>query len=203
MSVPMSQVLTTVRTFLNDDNATTFTDQVIIPKIQEAHRELQTELWLVGSPVVRGDFIATLAIGGIVLTGGPTDMLAPTELFEADVGNTNYLPMTEVTYLPQTVVAGPLSIYWSWQRETLLLNPTTVARKIYLRYRKSIAIPVIATDLIGILSGELYLAARAAAIVAGTLANEKVYETMTAQAKENLGKVIISNRGQQKPVNRP
>ena len=50
----MSQVLTTARTYLNDDNITQFPDPVLIPKIQEAHRELQEELWVCGSPIMRG-----------------------------------------------------------------------------------------------------------------------------------------------------
>src|SRR6266404_2976067 len=98
MSVPMSQVLATARTLLNDDNATTFTDFVLIPKIQEAHRELQNELWVCGSPIVRSDFLAALPIAAITFAP-PADMLAPTEVFESDSPATTWFPMTEQIYL--------------------------------------------------------------------------------------------------------
>ena len=108
MAALMSDVLTTARTYLNDDNAQQFPDPVLIPKIQEAHRELQTELWVVGSPLVRGQ-TAPLAYTTPATTltaalAGVTDFLCPTALFEnasaATLVTPGWTPMTEAIYIP-------------------------------------------------------------------------------------------------------
>lgn len=219
MSVPMSQVLATARTYLNDDNATQFPDPVLIPKIQEAHRELQTELWVVGSPLVRNQNQLT---GGsipnslnVILSPNPTtgaylisDFLCPTALFENALASSQFspgwTPMTEAFYVP--IGYTPVATYqwWIWQDEILSVAPTTaVGRALILQYRRNIPIPQVATDLIGILYGEAYLAARAAAITAGTVGNLDVFTALSAIAKEQLSKVIVANRGQQKPTLKP
>jgi hypothetical protein len=208
MSVPMSQVLSTVRTYLNDDNNTQFPDPTIIPKIQEAHRELQEELWVMGSPLVRGQ-TAPLAYAtpGLILPALPVDFLCPTALFENAAGSVaaspGWAPMTEAFYIPLGTVQVATLGWWIWQQEQISLAGATVNRAVIIQYRRLITIPVVATDLIGILFGESYLAARAAAIVAGTVGNAEVFAAMTALAKENLGKVLSANRGQQKPSMKP
>lgn len=207
MSVPMSQVLTTARTYLNDDNSTTFPDPVLIPKVQEAHRELQEELWVVGSPLVRGQTFLTYTATQTVLTGYPTDFLCPTALFENAPGSTSvsagWLPMTEAFYIPLGTIQDTTLRFWVWQQESIIVAGSSSSRAVSAQYRRLITIPVLATDLIGILFGESYLAARAAAMAAGTLGNAEALAAMTALSKENLGKVIAANRGQQKPLLRP
>jgi hypothetical protein len=204
----MSQVLTTARTYLNDDNSTQFPDNVLIPKVQEAHRELQEELWVIGSPLVRGQ-TAPLAYltPNVVLPALPADFLCPTAVFENAAGSLStaagWQPMTEVFYIPLGTAQGATLGYWAWQQEAISVLGATVNRAVIVQYRRLITIPVLATDVIGILFGESYLAARAAAITAGTVGNEAVYDKMTALSKENLGKVIAANRGQQKPPLKP
>jgi len=203
----MSQVLVTARTYLNDDNATQFPDQVLIPKIQEAHRELQEELWVVGSPIVRGQTLVAYATPTQVLGAMPQDFLCPTALFEntagATVSTAGWQPMTEAFYIPLGTVLGPTLGWWVWQQEVITVAGATASRAVVVQYRRQITIPVLSTDLIGILFGESYLAARAAAICAGTVGNEAIYTAMTALSKENLAKVISANRGQQKPIMKP
>ena len=207
----MSQVLATARTYLNDDNAIQFPDPVLIPKIQEAHRELQEDLWVVGSPLVRGQTaVLTYTTPATNLTtamAAVTDFLCPTALYENAAGSTivqaGWAPMTEAFYIPLgTAMAATLG-WWSWQQEVIIVAGATVNRSVIVQYRRQITIPVVATDPIGILFGESYLAARAAAIAAGTVGNAEVYAAMTALAKENVGKVISANRGQQKSPMKP
>lgn len=207
MSVPMSQVLTTARTYLNDDNATQFPDQTLIPKIQEAHRELQEELWVVGSPLVRGQTQVNYSAGATTLGAMPTDFLCPTALFENQAGVPvsfpGWTPMTEAFYIPLGYTQTNQLNWWVWQQEVINVAGANQNRAVVIQYRRQISIPILATDVIGILFGESYLAARAAAISAGTVGNAEVYAAMTALAKENLGKVIAANRGQQKPSMKP
>jgi len=79
----LSVALSMARGFLNDTNATNWTDANLIPFMQQAHYELQTDLWIVGSPVVRG------VCGPIVVPTGidpninpllPTDFIIPTHI---------------------------------------------------------------------------------------------------------------------------
>ena len=207
MSVPMSQVLVTARTYLNDDAAVQFPDQVIIPKIQEAHRELQEELWVVGSPLVRGQVLLGYTAPGTTFPATPNDFLCPTAMFENGAGSNqaspNWTPMTEAFYIPLGTVVGPTLSWWAWQQEQIAIPGATQNRAVVMQYRRLIPIPVLATDLIGILFGESYLAARAAAMTAGTVGNKDIMDTATALAKENIGKVISANRGQQKPLIKP
>ena len=211
MAVFMSQVLATARTYLNDDNVTQFPDPVLIPKVQEAHRELQEELWIIGSPLVRAQtaplaYVAPAVTLTTALTG-VTDFLCPTALFENASGATiiqaGWTPMTESFYIPLGYAMAATLQWWAWAQEVIVLGGATVNRAVIVQYRRQITIPVVATDPIGILFGESYLSARTAAIAAGTVGNKEVYEAMTALAKENLGKVISANRGQQKSSMKP
>jgi hypothetical protein len=208
MPTPMSLVLTLARTYLNDDNATQFPDPVLIPKIQEAHRELQEELWQVGSPIVRAQSaVLAYATPATSLAAPPADMLCPTQLFENAAGSlitsAGWLPMTEAFFIPLGTVQTTTLVWWVWQQEVITLAGASVNRAVIIQYRRLIPIPVAAGDPIGVLFGESYLAARAAAIAAGTLGNAEVYTAMTSLAKENLAKVISANRGQQKPNLKP
>lgn len=209
MSVPMSQVLTTARTYLNDDNATQFPDPVLIPKVQEAHRELQTELWNVGSPLVRGVSTALSLLTGIKLLNAtstpalPADLLCPTLLFESAASSGPFMPMTEVFYIPLGLTPGTTMGYWSWQQEQIALVGASATVFIVVQYRRLITVPVLSTDLIGVLFGESYLAPRTAALAAGSVGNKDAMMAMTDLAQQNLSKVISNNRGQQRPLMGP
>jgi hypothetical protein len=211
MAALMGDVLTTARTYLNDDNALQFPDPVLIPKVQEAHRELQTELWIIGSPLVRGQ-TAPLAYTTPATTltaalAGVTDFLCPTALYENAAGSTivqpGWTPMTEAIYIPFGAAMSATLIWWSWQQEVIQLAGSSANRAVIVQYRRLIPIPTVSTSPIGILFGESYLASRAAAITAGTVGNAEVYAAMTALSKENLAKVISANRGQQKSPMKP
>lgn len=209
MSAPLSTALAIARTYLNDDNAIQFPDAVLIPKLQEAHRELQEALWVCGSPVVRKQSAPlNYNSGDINLIGGlPTDLLCPTMLFDNAAGSTiaslGWSPLTEAFYIPLNTASAATLSYWIWQQESITLSPASANRVVIIYYRRAIPIPALTTDLIGILFGESYLGPRGAALAAGTLGSAEALAAMTAVAKENLGNVITANRGQQKPSLRP
>jgi len=207
MSVQLSQVLNTTRTYLNDDNATLWTDPVLIPKIQEAHRELQGQLWMIGSPIIRAQSLgiaipinaSNTNVTTLNPTNYPTDMLNPTQCWEAAASPTTYTQLTEAFYIPLGYAAAATLVYFVWQEENLILPPCTAARTLIIQYRRSIPIPAVSTDPIGILFGEIYLASRAAAICAGAVGNAMVFDKMTAQAQQNLDRILMTNRGSQNP----
>lgn len=205
-----SQVLTSVRTYLNDDNVTVWGDPLLIPKLQEAYRELQTKLWEVGSPAVRAVQSGIVVPIGTALLPAPLDLVCPFFLMEASPApGADWVPMTEINDIETlslssvAPLAGRIN-FWSWRGEAVKLYPCAVARQVTIFYRRFFPTPTAATDfLLGVVDAELYLSARVAAMAAGSVGNEKVYEVMTALAKENFDRVVFSNRGQQKPVARP
>jgi hypothetical protein len=200
-----SVALATARTLLNDDNATVWTDPILLPKLQEAHRELQTDLWLVGSPVVREVTIPILVSQGNTDLGAnqPLDLVSPTALKEAESADGTWVDMTEVNYIPFDVAKTSKLVYWAWRGEKIRFLGATANRYVVVFYRKLITVPATATDPIGIIFGELYLGARTAALAAGSVGNKDVYDTVTALAKANFEKVVAANRGQQKPIYKP
>jgi hypothetical protein len=285
----LSVALAMARGFLNDVTGQVWSDPNLIPYLQQAHYELQTDLWVTGSPVIRG------VSGPIYVPSGaapninpllPTDFLIPTHADECGLsGSTttvNYadlaisataqnvvssaahpfsaaqvgfiienvagtgfypgdyvivsvtgvnatlaenigeagatagtgtliygtvddiwVPMTEQFFLPLTAVPGPTLIWWSYREENLIMVGSTANRFINFQYRRQIPIPQLATDPIGMIFGELYLGARGGAIAAGSTGNDAVEQKLDALAKQNFSKVVMANRGQQKPVTKP
>lgn len=285
-SVQLSVALSQARTFLNDTNATVWTDANLIPSMMQADQELQMHLWLIGSPVIRSqtspilvpagynpninsllpsDFLiptlgqecgqVNVVITGVAVTGnsavysyssssgtgsvaipapgmtvtitgfvthvgnnvtgivvsvgsGTFTLVTTTQVNETNpaVGNMPdnvWIPLTEAYFLPLGYAIGPVLTWWSFQEETILIAGSSVNRYVSYEYRRQIPIPNTATSQIGITYGEMYLGARGAAIAAGSLGNAAVAGILDAIAKENFGMVVMANRGQQKPINKP
>jgi hypothetical protein len=201
-----SDALATARSLLGDAGATFWTDAVLLPLLQEAHRELQLDLWTVGSPVVRAVSSAiSVSIGAVDLgVNQPSDMINPTHAFEAaSASPTAWEPMTEVTHIPLDVAQTSKLVYWCWRGERILFLGSTALRYVKLQYRKKITVPALVTDQIGITFGEIYLSARIAALAAGSSGNEAAFKLATEMATLNYKKVIEANRGQQSPPVRP
>lgn len=284
-SVELSVALAQARTFLNDTNATVWTDANLIPSMQQADQELQMHLWMIGSPVIRSqtgpllvsagynpningllpsDFLIptlgwecgqvnavltqvavsggnavysyasstgtgtistpapgmTVTITGFVntvnngtftitaATGATFTVVEVTQVNETHAGvgimpDNLWIPLTEQFFLPLGYAIGPVLTWWSFQEEEILLSGSSVNRYVNYQYRRQIPIPNSATSEIGITYGEMYLGARGAAIAAGSVGNAAVAAILDGIAKENFGMVVMANRGQQKPINKP
>lgn len=202
----LSVALASARTWLNDDAASTWLDAALIPKCQEAHRELQTKLWNVGSPAVRKvSAVQTITAGGLVLSSTLTDMLTPFRILEyAATGETiaDATEVTEVNFLPSKAVTAKLD-FWCWKEEAIAFLGSSTDRKIVVHYRKLITVPTLSSSEIGVIFGELYIGARAAAIAMGSVGNKDAYDILTANCKENFDLVVQAQRGQQTPPIRP
>lgn len=201
----LSVALTTARTLLNDDVSAVWSDASLIPKAQEAHRELQAKLWEVGSPVVRAQSPPIMVNAGATTITLPVDLLTPFKLVEyAATGESlvNSVEMTEQNYLPTVAPAATLK-YWAWRGEFIELVGASVGRNVVIYYRRLITIPTANNDPIGILFGELYLAARTAAMAHGSVGNIEAAGFMSQKANDSFNQVIAAQRGQQRPQARP
>lgn len=293
-SVELSVALSQARTYLNDNNATVWTDANLIPCLQQADLELQMKLWNIGSPVIRemtGPLLVTAGYSPNINANLPNDFLIPTlgqecgqvtavltqvavsaglatysysssagsgnitapapgmyvtitgfstggnnvvnkvivsvvagtsftvvattqanetHAATAAMPDNNWIWMTEQYFLPldwtlaQSTYQGyPVLTWWSWQEETIIFFGSSSNRYVNFQYRRQIPIPSGATDEIGITFGQVYLSAKGAAIAAGSVGNAAVAALLEAEAEKNFTMVLLANRGQQKPVNKP
>jgi hypothetical protein len=180
------------RTYLGDDRGVKFTDATLMPKLQQAHRELQLKLWLNGLPVTKEvSAIFTVPAGAVDLgVNQPTDLIEPQLMKEKAVGEpiSRFIDMTEVNELPDVDQSDSLR-YWCWREEIITLLGATTTREVRLDYIKGLTIPVLKTDPIGFILGEAFLGPRTAAL-AGADSNE--------DAQNRLSEIIAANvRGSQ------
>ncbi len=195
MSVQASVVLTTARSFLNDDAATNWTDAALFPKLQQAHKELQIKLRRAAAPVMKNTYVETVASGTSFATP-PADLVAPIQLWETSAGGAanTYALMTEADPLPNVVPAATM-IWWAWIEESVQFIGSSTSRQILMSYWRSLTLPVANTDTIGFINGELYLAPRTAAIAAGSVGQAAEMQALAQLADSSLTEVILSNRG--------
>lgn len=196
MSVQLSVVLATARTFLNDDAATNWTDNALIPKAQQAHKELQIKLRRAAAPVMKTTYTETLAINATQFATPPSDLVAPIQLWETSSGGAinTYALMTEANPLPNVLPVATL-IWWAWIEEVVTFIGSSAARKVLMLYWRALPLPQANTDPIGFLNGELYLAPRTAAIAAGSVGQSDEAQLLASMADSSLSEVILSNRG--------
>lgn len=196
MSVQASVVLATARTLLNDDAATNWTDAALIPKLQQAHKELQIKLRRAAAPVMKNQYTEVLAASATGFVTPPADLVAPIQLWETSSGGAvnTYALMTEADPLPNVVPTTTL-IWWSWRDEFVTFIGSSAIRQVLMLYWKSLALPAANTDLIGFINGELYLAPRTAALAAGSVGQAAEMQALATLADGSLNEVILSNRG--------
>lgn len=201
----VSIVAASTRAYLNDVDGITWTDAHLLPLIQEAHKELQTELSLNDIAVVRVQITNAPTVSGIHLpayatslnTAGlmPPGLLEPIQINERDWGDMtpeDYLEMQRMPFLPNYSQTNFL-YFWTWMGEDILFVGATVDRDIQLRYRTSLATPLNMNSTMGFLRAELYVGPRAAALACINTGDVKKGTFLQRQADMNLDKVIRSN----------
>jgi len=196
MSVLTSVVLATARTLLNDDAASNWTDAALIPKLQQAHRELQIKLRRAAAPVMKAQYTEVVGANVTAFATPPANLVAPIQLWETSSGGAinTYALMTETDPLPN-VLPTTTMIYWSWKNEVVTFIGSSAVRQILMLYWRSLAIPQANTDVIGFIDGELYLAPRTAALAAGAVGQAAEMTALAQLADNSLAEVILSNRG--------
>jgi hypothetical protein len=196
-----AQVLDSARTHLNDEYGSLWTDQKLLPKLQEAHRELQSTLFLAGIPVIN-DVTAVLTVPANVIDGQnvdmstvagyPTNLVRPIWMKERTVGqqNQDFIDMIEVDFIP-SISKDTRLVYWAWIGQTIMLLGATNDVQVQLRYRGSITVPTKVTDDCVVLFSETFLSYRTAALaIASTGQDDNKFRTLDAMAERNLDKLM-------------
>lgn len=199
MAVTALVALTTARTLLNDDAASLWTDVALIPKLQQAFRELEAKLRINAASIMRKTVVNNVSAHGTTYTA-LTDIIEPIRLWEKAVGDpdTSYVQMTEQDPLANNVEATTL-IYWQWDGALINFIGASANRTVKLTYWRTLAEPAASSDSLFFINAELYLAPRTAALAAGSVGEKDKFEAMTAVAEGNIELVIQANRGRQAP----
>lgn len=201
MSVTAEVVLTIARTYLNDDASTLWQDQLLFPKLQQAHREMQQILKSHAVYVMRTLSAPIEVLSTATSVTLPLDMMEPIQLWEAAHGGaiTTFVPMTESDPLPFLDQGATLG-YWQWADETISLVGASADRDVLIKYWRQLPIPQLNTDLIGFINGEMYLGPRVASLAAISTGNQALHDLLAGVATQSIGMVAISNRGRAMPV---
>jgi len=196
------------RALLNDVAATLFTDAVLLPSLQKAHRELQVLLWENGLSVIKEvTAVIDVAIGATSLGASlPADILEPKTLQERADGSTSeddWVNVSETDNLPRVDPTTRIS-YWAWREEVIEFIAPTTAREVKLRYLKGLTVPTSGSSAIGLIFGELYLGPRLASIAVQTLGNTTRASELIDDAAFWIPKILAANvkRGQAIPTRR-
>jgi len=192
------QCLESARIHLNDEMGLMWPDNRLLPKFQEAHRELKNELILNGIPVVHEVSVVLTVPAGTTdlttVTNYPSDMLIPIWLKERQVGqqNVDFTDMVQVSFIPNTQQEVYLN-YWAWIEEKIMLLGAINATEVQIRYTRELTVPVEVNDTIGVLLGETFLSYRTSALAALSVKDYDQASALDSIAKDNLLNVITFN----------
>jgi hypothetical protein len=199
----LGDVYRRARGFLNDDEATNWTDYKLRNKLEHAFDELQAELVLAGIPVITSSSaimtVPAMSLDDInvdmsSVPGYPQDMLFPIGMRERPLGdrNSDFVDMVDVDFIPNVDITTTLN-YWSWEQNTILLRGALNPVQVELRYQKLLATPNVNTDSIIVPLAQLFLAPRTAALAYDSLGNRQRRDDLTIMSSANLDKIIRMN----------
>jgi hypothetical protein len=104
----------------------------------------------------------------------------------------DFIDMVECDFIPN-ISLDPYLHYWCWQKNTIFLRGALNPTQVELRYQRYLPIPQVNTDSIIVPLGQLFIANRVAALAHQSLGNMDMYQNLTDQATNNLGRIIDMN----------
>ena len=211
MAYTAAEPLLEAKVLLNDPSGTIYPDEKLIPLMQKAYRELQTQLILNGVPVVKEFTMGTaipVPIGTISLGDGsglPNDLVYPIELTERAAGSTVSASLMYEKAWDQNAAPGTSLSNWNWREETIYFLGATQDREVFIKYMKGLTRISDATSPIEVMNATTYLAARTAAIAAFVLgANPSRADGLNNDAGSSLEALLryMVKRQQGLPIRR-
>lgn len=192
------QAMNSARALLNDTGASIWTNTVLLPLLQEAHRELRAKVILNGIPVIN-EVTGVLNVPAgttdlSTVSGYPTDMIVPIWLKEREgsTQNADFIDMTQVDFIPN--MNQDIWLYWwCWRHEKILLLGSIVDEQVQLRYRRQIPTPAVAGDELGWLQAENYVSYRTASLACMSIGEVEKADLLQKQSDANMDIVIRLN----------
>jgi hypothetical protein len=128
-----STVLDGAAVLLNDPIKQNYTYAATLPYLRLALQELREHFELNNIPVTQNSSaVITMAVGqtaivfnGVGIPTLPTDFVEPQQLWESPTGQSQYIPMTKVDYLPHYLenVSQNQFVYYTWNSQQIQVLP--------------------------------------------------------------------------------
>ncbi len=191
-----AEILASARTHLNDDQGYRWQDNILLPKLKEAQRELNLKMQLAGIPMfdeltvvmtVPANATDGQEVDLTTVTDYPTDIAEPIWLRERAVGQTDvdFSDMDEKNYIPKLVKTTKLR-YWCWRKQKIYVAGATVDVEVQLQYKRKLTIVSKLSDEIEPFFAESYLSYRTAYLASKD-------DTLKAAADENMDLILRYN----------
>jgi hypothetical protein len=154
------------RVYLNDAGVEQYSNEVMLPFIQQAYGEAQIELTLNGLGITK-ERSTTLSVAAgespVITTVELPDLVTPLELAERAPGETYFYPMAKLDWEPNTERTGELR-YWNWRENEIKLLGALSIREVQVKYIKGL--PALLNDgsTINMLNALEFLAARSSGL---------------------------------------
>lgn len=193
-----SVALQSAREYLNDSAGMFWTDVVLMPKLQDAYRQMSVRLQLAGIPVMKTvSSVLTVPAKTTVLNsvaGFPTDLVEPKWMKERLPGsrNSDFVDMTQCDYIPNWDMTNEL-IWWCWREQKIFLLGATNDVQVELRYVKGLGYPTAPTDELAFFYAENFLGPKTAALAASATENQTAVQEWTTEADRNFNDLIRMN----------
>ncbi len=166
MALTVSDINALVQPLMNDAAGTVYTAAVILPFIKLANEDLQGELLDAQIPYLDEEASEQdIAVGALVLTTVPSDMVEPIEIHERISTSTlitDYVRMERKDPLPDEQQVERLH-YWQWREQAVGFLGATTIRGIRLRYKKLISALTGDASTIAMQHSKVFFAYRTAA----------------------------------------
>lgn len=176
--------------FLNDPNAATYSNAIMLPKIKTAYNLMETKLIEHKIQCKNHEYTKVITAGDTELTL-PNDLVIPHRMSERNPNTTDeWVPMTLVPNLTSGGTIGSFLVEWTWRLDRIFFREANQDREIFLIY--SGLFPAINTaDDTVFGKAEQYLAAKTAALIYMFVEQSpQLAETANEVAEAELASII-------------
>ena len=185
-----SEIMDEAAALVGDRLKRLYTYDKQLPYLQRAVRRLTSAMLERGKSTVDESQISSV-VNALAIThpSPPNDLLLPTELWErssTSVLDSDWVKMTERAWDPDESQVDEL-VVWKWEDEAILFRGALTARKVLLKYQKSLGVVTGSSSPILIINCENYLAAKTGEFIARYVGkNEITANQLQAEAQESL-----------------
>ena len=202
-----SDVMVTTRALLNDTQNQLFTNNVQLPYLKKAFRELREYCQLNNVPVTSLVSTAlsipanTSEVSYVSIPSLPQDFVEPRQLWERSAGTDPWIPLQRVETLPYSLDGQPAGSFmlFAWQDNKIKLFPCNRVNDLKMDYISQLAEVVDENTTIPIINGQTFLENRCAALCAQYVSEDKERSNdLNTEAEEALYRLTsIESKGKQ------
>lgn len=130
-----SDAIKVAAVLMNDPNQVTWTNEVLLGVAMQAYEELCNDLVANGFRLFKEITASPLLVTSPNTTFDtpPVNLFVPISLEERNGGDTNYMPMSEKVWEPNTPV-GPNLQFWAFRKNQIVFVGANVNKEVRMKY---------------------------------------------------------------------